>query len=354
MKTGLKQRGRASFNFLADLTSWSGRELQAAASADLDALLGDEQLPEGDQPKLRRGYQLLEQSRSFSFDRFYTRVAGEHQYIAALEAYEDGQAEVEAEYDRTADLGGTIVFDPDLELPDYWTKTEFHLAPGGWDGHPRMGFMIHDYIYDLLFATGGVGAVKPGESFADQRFVTAQQGRKPAYHDILELGVGTGRYAAALQRAWPTATIHGVDFGVSELKHAKLVAARAGYTWDLRQAAAESVPYADNSFDMVTAFILLHEVPVPAAKAILAEAYRVLEPGGELIIGDVAPYREQDSLFRSIVLDWETDHRCEPFWRGALLVDRAEFLRAAGFVEVDEYGVGPGNYPWVSRGVKPS
>jgi SAM-dependent methyltransferase len=354
MKTGLKQRGRASFNFLADLASWSGRELQAGASADLDTLLGDERLPAGDQPRLRRGYQLLEQSRNFSFDRFYTRMAGEHQFLAALEAYEDGEAEIEAEYERLAGEGGTLTLDPGLTFPDYWSKTEFHLAPGGWDGHPRMGFMIHDYIYDLLFATGGVGAVKPGQSFADQRFVTAKEGRKGAYHDILELGVGTGRYALALQRAWPQAKVHGVDFGVSELLHAKLIAARAGYEWDLRQAAAESVPYPDASFDMVTAFILLHEVPIPAAKAIIAEAFRVLEPGGELIIGDVAPYRHQDSLFRSIVLDWETEHRCEPFWRGALLVDRAEFLTAAGFTEVEEYGVGPGNYPWVTRGIKPA
>jgi len=243
---------------------------------------------------------------------------------------------------------------PDVDLPDYWSKTEFHLAPGGWDGHPRMGFMIHDYIYDLLFATGGIGAVKPGQSFADQRFVTAQQGRKGSYHDILELGVGTGRYALELQRAWPGAAIHGVDLGVSELRHARLIAARNGYEWDLRQAAAESTPYPDNSFDMVTMFILLHEVPVPAARAIIAEAFRVLEPGGELIIGDVAPYRHQESLFRSVVLDWETENRCEPFWRGALLADRTEILAAAGLTGIEEYGVGPGNYPWVSRGTKPA
>ncbi len=353
MKTGLKQRGRASFNFLADLAAWSGSELQARADADLDALLGDESLPDGEHAKLRRGYELLEESPAFVWDRFYTRVAGEHQYVAALEAYEDGQAEIEAEYEAMASKGGSLVLDPTLERPSYWTDTEFHLAPGGWDGHSRMGFMIHDYIYDLLFATGGVGAVKPGQNFSDQRYVTAKEGRKDSYHDILEMGVGTGRYAAALQRAWPTARIHGVDLGVSELQHAKLIAARAGYEWDLRQAAAEATPYEDNSFDMVTAFILFHEVPLPAARKILEEAYRVAEPGGEIIIGDVAPYRFQDSLFRSIVLDWETDHRCEPFWRASLLVDRAQLVRDAGFVDVEEYGVGAGNYPWLTRGIKP-
>ena len=354
LKTGLKQRGRANFNFLADLAGWSGRELQAVAGKDLETALTGQDLPEGDQAKLKVGYKLLEDSRAFSWDRFYTRVSGEHQYVAAMEAYEDGLEEITAEYAENADKGGTITFDPDLAQPKYWTDTDFHLAPGGWDGHEHMGFMIHDYIYDLLFATGGIGAVKPGQSFADQRYVTAQEASKDTYHDILELGVGTGRYAAALQRAYPDAKIHGVDAGVSELKHAKLIAARNGWEWELRQAMAEALPYDDSTFDLVTAFILFHEVPVPVAKTIVKEAFRVCEPGGEFIIGDVAPYKEQESLFRSVVLDWETDHRSEPFWRGALLIDRGQLLRDAGFVEVTEYGVGPGNYPWVTRGVKPA
>ncbi|MTD15780.1 methyltransferase domain-containing protein [Nakamurella sp. YIM 132087] len=354
MKTGLTQRGRAHFAFLAEMAGWSGRELQKAAAADLATALESVELPENTQAKLKKGYELLEPSAAFAWDRFYTRVSGEHQYVAALEAYEDGVTAIEAEYADQADAGGTLVLDESVAAPKYWTDTEFHLAPGGWEGHPRMGFMIHDYIYDLLFATGGVGAVKPGESFADQRYVTAKEGRKDSYRNILELGVGTGRMASALQRAWPDAQIHGVDLGESELRHAKLIAARNGWKWDLRQAAAEELPYDEGTFDMVAAFILLHEVPVPVAKQIIGEAFRVLEPGGELIIGDVAPYTQQESLFRSVVLDWETDHRCEPFWRGALLIDRGQIFRDAGFVEVEEYGVGPGNYPWVTRGVKPA
>jgi len=353
MKTGLRQRGRANFNFLADMAAWSGRELQAAAGKDLDRLSEGVTFGAGIQARIREAAALLEQSQNYTWDRFYTRFSGEQQFVAAREAYDDGHVDVEAEYEANADKGGTMVLDPDVVAPKYWSDTEFHLAPGGWEGHERMGFMIHDYVYDLLFATGGIGAVKPGESFADQRYTVAKEGRLGQYDSILEFGIGTGRYAAALQRAWPEAKISGVELGRTELEHAKLIAARNGWEWDLRQAACESTPYEDNTFDMVTAFILLHEVPVPAAKAILAEAFRVCRPGGEVIIGDVAPYAEQDSLFRCVVLDWETENRDEPFWRGALLQDRTALLQEAGFVEVEEYGVGPGNYPWVARGVKP-
>ena len=353
MATGLKQRGRANFNFLADLAAWSGKELQAKAANDLDALLDGVELPGGEQQRIRTAAVLLEKSQNYTWDRFYTRFSGEQQFVAAREAYDDGSLAVEAEYEENANKGGTLVLDPTVEAPKYWSDTEFHLAPGGWEGHERMGFMIHDYVYDLLFATGGIGAVKPGESFADQRLLVAQEGRLDSYDSILELGIGTGRYASALQRAWPDAKISGVDLGRTELEHAKLIAARNGWEWDLRQAACESTPYADNSFDMVTAFILLHEIPVPAARTIVAEAFRVCRPGGEVIIGDVAPYSQQDSLFRCVVLDWETENRDEPFWRGALLLDRTALLRDAGFVDIEEYGVGPGNYPWVARGVKP-
>lgn len=354
MATGLKQRGRANFNFLADLAAWSGKELQAKAANDLDALLDGVELPGGEQQRIRTAAVLLEKSQNYTWDRFYTRFSGERQFLAAREAYDEGSDLVEAEYAANADKGGTLVLDPTVVPPKYWSETEFHLAPGGWEGHDRMGFMIHDYVYDLLFATGGIGAVKPGESFADQRYTAAQQGRAEHYDRILEMGIGTGRYAVAIQRAYPDAKISGVDLGRTELEHAKLIAARNGFEWDLRQAACEATPYADDTFDLTTAFILLHEVPVPAAKDILTESFRVTKPGGEILIADVAPYRYQDSLFRCVVLDWETENRDEPFWRGALLQDRAQLLRDAGFVDVEEFGVGPGNYPWVTRGVKPA
>jgi len=352
MATGLKQRGRADFNFLADVAKWSGLELQAAAEKDFDRLSADAELPETIQQQIRFATHLLEEkSQAYGWDRFFTRLVAEHQFEAARNAYEDGEDAVTAEYDSTADLGGTITLDPAVKAPDYWSQTDFHLAPGGWEGHDRMGFMIHDYVYDLIFSTGGVGAVRPNEKFTDARTQTAQAGLKDHYDNILELGIGTGRYAISLQNVYPDARITGVELGRTELEHAKLVAARNGFAWDLRQAACEELPFEDNSFDLVTAFILLHEVPQPAARQILAEAFRVCKPGGEVLIGDVAPYKEQKSLFRCVILDWETEHRAEPFWRGSLLADRPGLVAAAGFEDVTESGA---SYPWITRGVKPA
>jgi SAM-dependent methyltransferase len=352
MPTGLKQRGRADFNFLADLARWSGTELQAASEEDFDRLVARDELPDGLQHQIRAVTKVMEaDSKVYGWDRFYTRFTAEQQYQAALNAYEDGESEVRAEYDEHDGRGGSLRLDPAAAAPGYWSDTEFHLAPGGWEGHERMGFMIHDYVYDLIFATGGVGAVRPNEKFQDARTRTADAGLRDHYDSILELGIGTGRFALALQSVYPEAKVTGVDLGRTELEHARLVAARHGHDWDLRQAACEALPFEDDSFDMVTAFILLHEVPTPAARQILSEAFRVCKPGGEVVIGDVAPYKEQDSLFRCMVLDWETEHREEPFWRGSLLADRPGLVEAAGFEDVQEFGA---SYPWITRGVKPT
>ncbi|GAB3273640.1 class I SAM-dependent methyltransferase [Kineosporia babensis] len=351
MATGLKQRGRADFNFLADVARWSGLELQAAAEKDFDGLVEGKDLPGEVHERIRTATKLLENgSAAYGWDRFYTRLVAERQFEAAQFAYDDGVEAITAEYDATAAEGGTVTLDSTVKVPAYWSETDFHLAPGGWEGHDRMGFMIHDYVYDLIFATGGVGAVRPNEKFTDARTQTAEAGLRDRYDSILELGIGTGRYAISLQNVYPDARITGVDLGRTELEHAKLVAARHGFAWDLRQAACEDLPFEDDSFDLVTAFILLHEVPQPAARQILAEAFRVCKPGGEVLIGDVAPYKNQSSLFRCVVLDWETENRAEPFWRGSLLADRPGLVAAAGFQDVTEFGT---SYPWVTRGVKP-
>lgn len=54
----------------------------------------------------------------------------------------------------------------------------------------------------------------------------------------------------------------------------------------LRQGDASALPHADASVDQVLLFFLLHEQPEPVRRATLAEAMRVVKPGGRVVIVD--------------------------------------------------------------------
>lgn len=345
------QRGRASFQFLGELARFSGRELQERARTHLEGEMAGAAWADDGLKRIREANVILDDCFEHQYDRLVTQLVADEIFQVGLASVEEVETEVDEEYRINEEQGGALELDRETTIPAYWQR-EFHLAPGGWDGHEKMGYVIHEFIYPYVFSVGGVGAVQAGRSFTDHRTQVAAEGRKSQYDRMLELGVGTGRFLMAFQELHPGAELYGVDLSSSELRHTHLVAGQKGFTWQLRRAAAEHTGFDDDYFDIVVAFTLLHEVPMSATKEIIAEAFRVLKPEGEFIIGDVAPYRLH-TPYQAAIMDWETEHRGEPYWRAALMFDRAGALRDAGFVDVEEYGLGETHYPWITRGVKP-
>lgn len=344
-----RQRGRASLQFLGDLARFAGSELQPRSAAYLAEHAPSGGFATGDLARVRQATAILEESPVYEHDRLITRIVAEELYNVGFEAIDAVGDEVDAEYEEHAADGGVLELDPSLDPPAYWVPG-FHLTPGGWDGHPKMGYLVHDFIYDYVFSVGGIGAVQSGKNLNDQRRQVAAQHRRPVER-ALEMGCGSGRFLLAAAAELPGAQLAGVDLAESSLRHAHLVAARHGCRWHLRQAACESTGFDDGSFDAVYCFTLFHEVPIPATKTIIEECRRVLAPGGELVIGDVAPYKVQRP-YQAAIMDWETEHRGEPFWRASLVFDRVAALAEAGFEEIEEYGLGETNYPWITRGFK--
>jgi len=87
----------------------------------------------------------------------------------------------------------------------------------------------------------------------------------------LAIGVGTGRFAAPL----------GVQIGIDPSREVLDYAEKRGVS--VAQGIAEALPFSDNSFGYALCVTTI--CFVDDATAMLAEAYRVLKPGGELVIG---------------------------------------------------------------------
>ncbi len=101
---------------------------------------------------------------------------------------------------------------------------------------------------------------------------------------ILDLGCGTGAFAAAAASRWPSAHVTGVDVSAGMLAVADRElgalppAARARI--DLVQAPADRLPFEDASFDVVVSSFVLQLVP--SAHRVLREGRRALRRGSML------------------------------------------------------------------------
>jgi SAM-dependent methyltransferase len=94
---------------------------------------------------------------------------------------------------------------------------------------------------------------------------------------VLEIGVGMG--ADYLEWLKAGVQVTGVDLSTESLNMARQRCELAGFSPDLRVADAESLPFADNTFDVVYSYGVMHHSP--DTKRCLREACRVLKPGGK-------------------------------------------------------------------------
>lgn len=97
---------------------------------------------------------------------------------------------------------------------------------------------------------------------------------------LLEVGCGGGQLLAELQQEYPDRLVCGADLHPLALSHA---AALLHHPVALTQAALPSLPWADDRFALLLAMDVFDQQGVEM-EAALAEAYRLLRPGGALLI----------------------------------------------------------------------
>lgn len=115
------------------------------------------------------------------------------------------------------------------------------------------------------------------------RFLEIGGGRGRA----VDLGTGPGHIPVLIARARPEARIVAVDAAQTMLDLARERVDQAGLAdrITLQQANVRDLPFGDDSFDEVFSNSILHHIPDPLD--FLREAWRVLVPGGVLLIRDL-------------------------------------------------------------------
>ncbi len=123
---------------------------------------------------------------------------------------------------------------------------------------------------------------------------------------ILDIGCGTGNFSIELARLG--ARVTGIDISESMLAKARRKAEAAGLAIEFIHADAMKLPFADNTFARIVSVTALEFAP--DLKAVLAEAYRVLDLNGRMVTGLIGgnslwsrhyqarAAREADSLFK--------------------------------------------------------
>ena len=108
---------------------------------------------------------------------------------------------------------------------------------------------------------------------------------------ILDVGCGTGLFAARVREALPNATVYGVDLTQGMLAKGRSRWRKLVETARPIQGDSERLPFAPGSFDAVTCANSFHHYP--HQDRAIAEIRRVLAPGGRLLLIDGyrdAPY----------------------------------------------------------------
>lgn len=359
---GLTQHGRAGMQMLGAVQKFSSTQMRSTARANFHATPQGAALAQAHSGGSRERADVSErikQARTiayadpvFRLERFFQRYVAEENFNRGIPAVEERRAMFSDFIMEGAEETEGLELDADLVPPAYQARTEWHLEPGGWDGYDLYGPLFAFAVGPHVFRHGGYAAVGAGADITQQRIDAVRQLPRDHYDHIYEPGCGGISTFRALATVYPDAKLTGCDLSPLLLRNGHMLARRQGLNVTLKQRDATRTGEPDGSVDAVMTYALHHELPPKENAALFGEMFRILKPGGDIVLSDPPPFRAVD-IFHAVILDWDTDHREEPFFTASCLADWAQELEKAGFIEVEAYAIGADGYPWITRARKP-
>jgi ubiquinone/menaquinone biosynthesis C-methylase UbiE len=245
---------------------------------------------------------------------------------------------------RYNDGANTLQLDPAVEVPRYQAAVDIHCMPGSYHGEERPGDVSAGANYDCgIFATtgGAMGALSDGGGAAVAAWVKAERpGWQPKR--ILDIGCTIGHNIVPIALAFLDAEVIAIDTAAPSLRYGHARARALGVpNIQFRQMSGEDLSaFADGHFDWVQTTMFLHELSMKALPKILAEAHRVLTPGGLLFHIEQPEYGPEMPLFEQFMRDWDAYNNNEPFWSAMHALDMKEEMAKAGFPRDRQFTVG--------------
>ena len=155
---------------------------------------------------------------------------------------------------------------------------------------------------------------------------------------VLEVGCGTGVLSLlAKMIVGDGGAVEAIDIAPKMVARARQKAEKAGLRINFSVASIDELPYGDGIFDAVISSLMFHHLPLRIKERGLEEVYRVLKPGGRLLLCDFSSPRYLVFPIAFLMFIWISSTRYQLFgrlpalfeassFRGAKLVKKGMFL----------------------------
>jgi SAM-dependent methyltransferase len=171
-------------------------------------------------------------------------------------------------------------------------------------------FAVVPLVLAIVFAAGGalyLHATRRGKFAVWAELLDALPAS--SRRRVLDLGCGRGAVLVATALRSPGARLTGIDLWRSidqsgndpETTRANAAANGVADRIGLVTGDMTTLPFADGAFDLVTASLSIHNIPTADGRArAVQEAWRVLAPGGALLVVDLPRIREYAPALRAV------------------------------------------------------
>ncbi|KAH8075330.1 methyltransferase domain-containing protein [Aureococcus anophagefferens] len=221
----------------------------------------------------------------------------------------------------------------DIDFDEHGDAVEFGRVSDGSSTSRRNG--------GRDIRTDCAAAARSAVAAVDGLAAPVAPGAAPAASLVVDLGCGTAASTRGLRAAFPEADVLAYDTSPPFLRTARLLTNVVGGAKPVvfKERNAEATGLADGSADVVSIQFVLHEVPQQGRAALIAEAKRVLRPGGLLMVLDIAQeYSPSPAMAEG-----------EPYVWGYMRNIKRD-LSKAGFVSLEETKVVPNHATmWLCR-----